>query len=779
MPGAQDSPDRSARPRLPRQAKLPKTPSRPPHHRLTRATAPASASAYLSSPVSSGQLTESDDDEPPQQPSASAKKRRAVSGIDTSIIKKRRQRSPVRRSPRSGKVKVSYAESESDTDLSDIGDTNYYDNLHQDYDDDVDDGSPGKTSRLSRPSPVRKELKTSRIYIPIKAKKIEGPPVKKNSSYLGNVLPYHVWCRVFDHIASPLLDPEARREDVVQAMRELLRASFLGKLVYEPAMVALYRCPPILDQCAFRLLSDTLSQPPDSTLINYRPKVETLRIDVDLVLYRKYGGSYLFLDDIVPYLPRLMDLELFHPLDDAPYRELDNTVRYRYPHNLLRVLGSVSYAVEEGGDKTAPTELRSWRWNARLAGDVFPLNELKIMHTSPSFATLRKIAFVNYQLPSSLSKSISPDMLEEDKTVTADLAAAIRALPRLEHLIVESSTVADSKLLNLLPTTLKRLELVNCWEVTSDDLANFLCSHGSLLERLTLKHCISLSMGFISVLERACPKLTHLHMNLLYYRAHEHFNDADPVYDRVLGRDEVPKWPTSIQSIEIDYMRFDSLKIANMFFNSLVTSAPKLPNLRRLVLGAKIDVSLRERTNFRNTWIERMSDVFERQDDPPVSVYSRNAGMPKNRHRDLRSDGRDLGPKSPKAPARRSTRRVDNPPSPSSPSSDSDVVTQKNSAMDKALARQLQWSMREIPASRYRVVDDESSEDELAGDPDGQIQPGTGFIHGLCDLVEIKVDNQKPTENQRCMEDFLDQSVDESDAEWNGDESEEEDPVIE
>lgn len=776
MPDVHDSSDRSARPRLPRQAKLPKTPPRPPHHRVTRATAPASTSvapSYLSSPVSPGQLTESDDNAPLQHATASARKRRAVSGHDALITTKRS-----RQTPRKSTANVSYAESDSDTDLKEIGDANYYDNLHQDSDDgNVHGSSPVKPSRRGRPSSARKQLKTTGTSTSIKGKEIEGSPVRKTLRYSGNLLPYHVWCRVFDHIASPLLDPEARLEDVVQTMRELLKDGSLGKLVYEPAMVALYRCPPILDQRAFRLLSRTLSQPPDNTLINYRPKVETLRIDVYLILQMKYGGSYLLLDEIVPYLPRLMDLELSHHYDKAPYRELDTLVKYKYPHNLLQVLGPVPDAIEEQGDKTTSTELRSWRWNSRLAGDVFPLNELKEYHSSLSFATLRKIAFVNYQLPSTLKKSPSPETLEErNRKATADLAAAIGALPHLEHLIFESSTVVDSKLLDVLPTTLKSLDLINCWEVTSGDFANFLCSHGNSLERLTLNHCFALSMGFTSILEHACPKLTHLHMNLLYYKTYE-YTDAEPYYDFLLRHDEVPKWPPSIQSIEIDYMRFTSVKTANMFFNSLVASAPKLPNLRRLVLGAKINVSFRERNDFRNAWEKTFDEVFKRHDNPPISIHNRASRMSDNRPRDLNSDLRTRGLKPLRAPVRRGTRRVDNPPS---PSSGSDVVAREDSARAKSLAKQLQWSMRDMPASRYRGVVDEESEDELAGDPDGQHnQLNAGFIHGLCDVVEIKVDNQKPTEHQMSMEDFLDMPDDESDAEWNSDESEPEDPVIE
>ena len=40
------------------------------------------------------------------------------------------------------------------------------------------------------------------------------------------------------------------------------------------------------------------------------------------------------------------------------------------------------------------------------------------------------------------------------------------------------------------------------------------------------------------------------------------------------------------------------------------------------------------------------------------------------------------------------------------------------------------------------------------------------FVHGMCDVVDVQIDNQKPRENQFGMDDFLDSSQ-ESDSEWN------------
>ncbi|RYP25416.1 hypothetical protein DL767_008388 [Monosporascus sp. MG133] len=715
------------------------------------------------------------------------------------------------RSPRTSSTKISCVESDAEDDGDDFVDASFKGNPGRGVCavlEKLSNASRSKLAYRDRISSAAKKAKTSEVAASVN-KKFKKSENVKDYSYVGAELPYHVWKRVFEHIATPLCDPDARLEDVVLAMRELLAVGRLGRLVYEPAIAALYKCPPILDPFAFRLLSRTLSQPPNTTLVNYRPKVKILRIDVGHILHLKYGGCYLRLDDMVPYLPNLLDLELYHYLDNAPYRALENTIRYRYPGNLLQILGLSPQPDEGRGDKITPIQLRSWKWNARLAGHILPLGGLEAIHRSPSFASLRKVAFVNYQLPSMASKSTSAQILEErDARAIQDLAAAIAALPYLRHLILESSTLADSNLLGLLPKTLKHLELINCWEVTADDLVDFLLTHGNSLERLTLNHCISLSLGFLRVLKGSCPNLTHLHMNLLYYKTHEHYHDDAPLYDHILENGEVPTWPASIRSIEIDYMRFDSISTAEMLFRSLVSSAPELPNLRQLVLGAKMNVGLRERVEFRKTWVEKMTAIFRRKMEPPISILGRRAEDmdPLGQEEEKRGHPRQgtrvkslRNVKASKITTRRSTRLTDNSLSKGlKESGDGDLAD----AIDTKTARltaQLQWSIRDAPIPKHHDADDEKSEeseDELAAGLQGSLQPNgskatrvaakiprdegedVDFVHGLCDLVQVEIDNQKPTEQKYSMVDFRDSpSSDESDDEWNGDRSDEEDSI--
>src|SRR6516165_6137430 len=54
-----------------------------------------------------------------------------------------------------------------------------------------------------------------------------------------------------------------------------------------------------------------------------------------------------------------------------------------------------------------------------------------------------------------------------------------------------------------------------------------------------------------------------------------------------------------------------------MFFTSLVTSAPMLPHLRRLILKGILKTGWRDRANFRDRWIRCLERVFLRHPAPP------------------------------------------------------------------------------------------------------------------------------------------------------------------
>jgi len=595
--------------------------------------------------------------------------------------------------------------------------------------------------------------------------KDSSAPKQPALTYPGNDLPYHIWLRIFEYLASPLLDPSTSLTACQEIRRNILSLARCDRLFFEPALAALYKCPPIIFPDDFAALVKRLSLPPAEATFNYRPRIEVLRINVDSTLYRKHGGHYLDLKDVVRPLSRLKELELWHPFDLAPYRELSINVRWKYPEDLLEVFRKESGLETETRPEATWTQLQGWTWNGRLAGEAFSLDKLAVIHTNPCFAKLRKLTFKNYQLPSATRESQPDDALEVDLQAISQFAASIQALPDIEHLTIESSTIASGVLLMMLPKSLKHLELINCFEVTADDFAEFLESHGANLRRLTLSHCQSLNLDFLSVLAAACPHLTHLRVNLLYYQHHEAYRDSEPVYEALLSKGQIPTWPASLQNIDIDYMRFTETASAELFFQSLADSAQSLSQLRQLVLKAKLNVGWAERNEFRRTWEDRLVNVFLRSSRPPQRFTNqRPQKLP-------RPPSKRLIPEP--CPGSRRSARISipqsSPESPEMPTSRSIKGTSRVAVVTK----ELQGLLATRPQGPGHEADHEDNADD--DDEHGLLMPRasngtrgkkTQFVHGMCDVVDVQIDNQKPRENQFGMDDFLDSSQ-ESDSEWN------------
>ncbi|KAI2632120.1 hypothetical protein GGR54DRAFT_582229 [Hypoxylon sp. NC1633] len=637
--------------------------------------------------------------------------------------------------------------------------------------------------------PPKKAPRRSRQAIkePTDEKYDEEHDKKYDEKNLNN-LPYHVILAIFDAVAAPIRDTSSRREDVSEAVNTLLSAAKVSKNFSEPALASLYRCPPFYHpwrytkhpNTSFSQFMDTLNRPSGMTWINYHPKVEILRLEAGATLRSKHLANLLDLQGVVCSLPRLSHLELYHSSDEPPYRKLDEKIRLKIEaSDLLRALVSVSKANGEREVRSPPLELKSWRWSARLTS--VPLSRIASEYHSMN-PSLQKVAFVNFQLASwGLPARVqqSEEMQVQDSLKISELSVCISSLPRLEHLVLESSTLVNDSLLSRLPTTLKQLELINCWEVTGQHLGEFLVTHGNSLRRLTLNHCQSLSLEFLPVLRSSCPNLEHLYMDLSYFRHHEHYADNKPEYETLLTEDQVPTWPTSIQSIEILHMRKWGRKAAETFFGSLVQSAPDLPHLRRLSLRIALDISWRQRLQLRELWVDKLVKIFKRKPKPlRGSKMGRPAPAKSRLHDQKEPKPKSLKPKE--APKRRSARIAELPPS--LPSSEAEVgyVSQSHLTRVSAMTRELKQLKGSGLLLKEHDADDEDSEDELAADHFDRARLdrktkkvpkptpfNDGFIHGLCTVVDIQVDNHRPTEHQYDMEDFLD-SPDESETEWDG-----------
>ncbi|KAL1883032.1 hypothetical protein VTK73DRAFT_107 [Phialemonium thermophilum] len=596
-----------------------------------------------------------------------------------------------------------------------------------------------------------------------------------------NELPYFILMQIFDHAVSAELDRHAANW--------LLSTSRVCRAFAEPALTVLYKHPPLYSLPMAHGLVYLLSQSPDHTLFSYRTKVERLSIDVGTVAMKTHRGNTLDFKILLQNVPRLRELHLWHDKDNPPYRQLDEKLRWCYPRSLFEGLGVRFPPLE---DVNGPFEvdenvvrLSSWRWSSRMIGPGLNWNRIRALHETPCFNDLRRVAFVNFQLPSlHAANAETPEMLRKDMEMIADFAGAIRALPNLRHLIIESSTVANEHLLPLLPDSIEHLELINCWDVKSSDFSGYLLSHGHRLRHLTLHHNQSLNLAFLPVLGLACPALESLSMNLTYFKHHEFYSDSDPGYDRLLTSGQVPVWPSSLRSLDLKNLRYWDADAADTFFQSLADSAPTLPLLRRLVIKAMLDIPFRQRSQMRDKWVAQLTAIFLRQFKEPLPIYSLHS---KNAREEAAPSRQRFKPKhgnkyqSSSPTARRSNRIATRPFE--SPLRVSGV----SRSLRYMTSNRLSYAEPETDDGLESEVDeeesgvDEGNTKELPSMELGRsLLPRAGdlslSIQGLCDVVDITFDNQKPVEHPWQMGDFLDsESDDPTDEDWNGDRDDDDD----
>lgn len=346
---------------------------------------------------------------------------------------------------------------------------------------------------------------------------------------------------------------------------------------------------------------------------NYQQKVKHISIEVQqTATYTHPVYGHFTIEDLVFNCPRLVTLEIYHLKDLAPYRDLDENIKWFYPDELFDALNSNVLG--------KPTELKSWRWSSRLVSpqpitNGYGFTVLNTVHLTPSFQSLKKLAFVNYQTPDVPRRK--PAGYVEPQT-EKNIADTIALLPNLKHLIFEACGIVNGTLLPLLPKDLLHLEIIACGELLSEDLAAFLLTHGSQLKSLVLDHNQALSLSWFPILKEACPKLEILQCNLAYYNLHGTYKDNEPIFKELLGIDEIPTWPSTLRSIELTQLRKWEAKAAENLFNSLLNSAEELPDLRVLIVKAIIDsIGWRDRGGFRDRWCKRFDYVFKRHSSPP------------------------------------------------------------------------------------------------------------------------------------------------------------------
>lgn len=596
-------------------------------------------------------------------------------------------------------------------------------------------------------------------------------------------LPYHILLAIFDYASRPLVSDTFQS---TPSINWLCSVTLCCKAFAEPALSALYYSPPLYPPSrAHRLLSH-LAAHNDTSSFNYGAKIKYLDLEASSTMLHKFvGWDPLDLGALVSLTPQLRGIALHLCSDNLAWRKSGRS----------RSLGG-SKAVYHRSMMTALRDnkimLQDWTWNHSLAKQsqsAFPLAQMKDVHMMPPFQTLRRLALVNYPA----------GPIEKGRHCEDMLAEAISLLPKLTDLHFNMSSVGD-RLLSKLPHDIQTLEIVECPVLKSSSLDGYLAAKGVNLRQLILDHNQSLNLSFLTHLAQSCPKLELLKADLRYFGTLNTIRDTDPKYDALLLNDERPTWPVTLRSLELFHLRKWNLQTAELFFSSLTDSAAMLPDLRQLKIKASLDESgWRERIAFRDNWTEKLRHVFLRMSPPPnphltsilvfrafKSQQSRgNMAVRGKRHALTRALPSNFNNKITIQGSGVKVTPLTAAKDPSESDSDAPLVKVRRSTRAKTQREDI-YTLSESPPIRPRASrrrrrrkgSDDSSSEDSAIDDDGILEPDTQrtsvdreaelYIQGLCDVVDVLIDNLRPTEEQLKEDDFLDEEVS-GDEDWNGD----------
>jgi hypothetical protein len=530
------------------------------------------------------------------------------------------------------------------------------------------------------------------------------------------------------------------------SIRWLLRNAHVCKTFLEPSLAALYKCPPLSQQEKPHLLLASLSRSPAGRLLNYSVKVKRLEVEVHTALtYLATGYGSFDLGLLIQQLPQLAEIDIWRIHDTPNRRRLAHPVKqWTYPDSMFDALVA-------GNNR-----LRAFHWNSRLMPKATEVPSMyawmHMTHETAPFQTLRELTLTNFLGDSERRVQLFEPVLTPTKPPTATqisreaareelrqaikkedelLAKAVSALPNLTVLDLQQCSVVDGEWLALLPKTLTSLGISECERVDSIGLQAFLVSHGAHLKHLVLNHNPLLSISFLSTLKETCPYLETFSMDLTYYSKHIARGAREPEYESLLLPEEQPTWPTTLQYIAMLHLRQWTGSAAELFFSSLIDSAEQLPDLRHLELVVSLNISWRDRATFRDQWIDKIDRVFKRKSAPPNPHWMSIRGFKEWK-------------------SRRTLSHVEVPVSPAVQNFPTLPTPQPSEAGTKRRLR---------PRKSDSDVEDDGVEVPTNSLRDMVMHTLEKHVQGKCDVVDIRIDNLRPTENQFHESDFLDSEV--------------------
>lgn len=568
-------------------------------------------------------------------------------------------------------------------------------------------------------------------------------------------LPYETLLQIFRYAYTP-----GTHTWLIRTARKVCRA------FAEPALAAFYQSPTLPTTFHLESLNALVQVPVDRTFINYRVKIRRLELSIQAFVDRKDDAATLDLGSLVTDLPNLSEISIFSLQDAPPYRR-HGLPRWKYPTSLY-------VSLDVNGRK-----LKSWRWNllfireAKIHQNPDPLFEyMRAIHLLPSFQTLQHLELLEF--PPSMPA-------EREQALQVEMASIINLLPNLKSLDLISCDMILEFAENL-TQSLTRLRIANSSTLDSDILHAYLSKQGSCqLEELILDHNARLDLAFLPSLSQTCPHLKVLKMDLHYYSQIHAVSDGEAKYQYLLGADEHPVWPATIQEIELIHLQKWSSEGAENLFKSLIDSAEQLPNLRKLILQAHINISWRDRVAFREQWIGRLTRVFLDKSCPNPHLASFKAWRRYNGIRDQLPEGTPPTPKgarrlkSVEVDVQKDREKAERRASDSGSASNrrSKRIAETEAAAEAAAVAKMATAA--APTSSLRcsgsITDAVSISDASSPAASGDWRStAEHYIQGLCDIVDIRIDNQRPREEQFNENDFLDSEMS-GDEDWHeGDE---------
>lgn len=573
---------------------------------------------------------------------------------------------------------------------------------------------PPPRRTITRSSKRKAQSSRKSPYSSYKRQKVLGASLKKThdlSNEAHTILPggkipawqtleHDILTKIFKKAAYPLYHGYLRPNG---SIKWLVGLSYLCESFHGAAMSALLACPPLTNGTG---LLDLLRIDQETLYTNYRVKARSLVVEAKHSLVQK--ADKISLPDLVSLTPLLESLRIVSNYDEIKASSSDQS----YSEYVLTFSQAIwahpsaakkTYTYEDllfNSLGTSCPRLKEFEWNGRFAAG---LPELIDMMTSAhaKLNGLTSVTLMNLNIADKLS-------LEEHKSMQARLLVALTKLPELKHVTITNCNVFGNfaALAALETSQLSSLTITACPSLTSAGLEILLNAKGAALQYLRLNGCQTCDGAFLSRLDQLCGNLRTLQIDLSFtdvsswHDTEAHFEDFLP--------DGPISFPTTLVDLDLNNLRKINSEQLEASLTSLVETS--LPSLRKLSIKAILTSDYRQRARIRREWGQKLERVFLRRSPPPVSNLQYQSRFPMGGVDMVRG---------------------------SSATSTSDDSKKRQSS-------RISRSQSEAAHTGSGVVCETG--------PSLQIQ-------GLCEVVALRVDDQRPAMDQFRELDFLDDEL--------------------